>query len=68
MQTLGFTADDCKEFFINCVRQLQHWRKIKTSTAENWTKYVITICRKLNNNPDVKIKGLPGQYRLEWHR
>lgn len=62
MQTLGFTADECKEFFINCVRQLQHWRKIKTSTAENWTKYVITICRKLNNNPDVKIKGLPGQF------
>ena len=29
MQTLGYTKEECLDFFINCVDQLLFWRKIQ---------------------------------------
>lgn len=62
MQTLGYNAQECKEFFIDCIDTLRHFRKIQESTCNNWKKWISTICKKFDNNPKIDIEGLPGKY------
>ena len=68
MQTLGYTKEECLDFFINCVDQLLFWRKIQYSTAENWKKNLRIIYRIFDENDrsdkrgNVKIEGLEHSY------
>ena len=68
MQTLGYTKEECLDFFINCVDQLLFWRKIQYSTAENWKKKLRIIYRIFDENDrsdkrgNVKIEGLEHSY------
>ena len=68
MQTLGYTKEECLDFFINCVDQLLFWRKIQYSTAENWKKSLRIIYRIFDENDrsdkrgNVKIEGLEHSY------
>ena len=68
MQTLGYTKEECLDFFINCVDQLLFWRKIQYSTAENWKKNLRIIYRIFDENDrsdkrgNVKIEGLKHSY------
>ena len=68
IQTLGYTKEECLDFFINCVDQLLFWRKIQYSTAENWKKNLRIIYRIFDENDrsdkrgNVKIEGLEHSY------
>ena len=68
MQTLGYTKEECLDFFINCVDQLLFWRKIQYSTAENWKKNLRIIYRIFDENDrsdkrgNDKIEGLEHSY------
>lgn len=62
MQTLGYNAQECKDFFLNCVESLRHFRKIQPSTYENWKQWVGIICKKFENNPNIYFRDLPGRY------
>ncbi|KAK8815256.1 hypothetical protein WA158_003468 [Blastocystis sp. Blastoise] len=47
MQSRGDSPQECEDFFVMCVNQLRHFRKIQESTSINWKNWIHNISVKM---------------------
>ncbi|KAK8800591.1 hypothetical protein WA158_006909 [Blastocystis sp. Blastoise] len=56
MYKRGDSDEECEDFFMNCIRDLYHFKRIRESTYEVYMRNMRTICSKFRSAANINLR------------